>query len=176
MQPVTDIRQLDAERITLLIHCSLQAYQAFSAEPGSDCERAQVTAPHGFELLDCWSGVDTLFGRDKKRETYGLVFRSESPPWHYIFAFRGTGSLFDIIDDLRTELEAFIPFDESLELPKIRVEAGFYGIYRTAYTPVASMQQQVFALIDRYQVSSKPIEELSITGHSLGAALSQLFS
>ncbi|MCP4410484.1 MAG: lipase family protein [Gammaproteobacteria bacterium] len=58
----------------------------------------------------------------------------------------------------------------------MRVESGFSDIYRNGDGTVASMQRQLFALIDKYQASIRLISEIYITGHSLGAALSQLFS
>lgn len=38
------------------------------------------------------------------------------------------------------------------------------------------MQRQLFGLVDAYQESDKPIGQLYITGHSLGSALSELFT
>lgn len=85
MVHVTDIHEVNAERIGLLIECCIQTYNTFSDKDLSHCERARVTVPDGFELLDCWSGVDSVFGRDETVETYGLVFRSSTAPWRYVF-------------------------------------------------------------------------------------------
>ena len=38
------------------------------------------------------------------------------------------------------------------------------------------MQQQLFTLLGEYEASDKPIAQLFITGHSLGSALSELFT
>jgi len=177
MVQFTDIHKVSARRIKLLIDCSIQAYNAFSNEMVSHCFRTEVMPPAGFELLDCWSGVDAVFGADKTVETYGLVFRSTEAPWRYIFAFRGTDRILDMLDDLGIEPQEFVPFESDIAVPSdVRVESGFNDIYRTGDGTVASMQRQLIALIDKYQASRKPINKIYITGHSLGAALCQLFS
>ncbi|MEW8525655.1 MAG: lipase family protein [Candidatus Thiodiazotropha endolucinida] len=177
MVHVTDIHEVNAERIRLLIECCIQAYNAFSDKDLSHCERAGVTVPDGFELLDCWSGVDSLFGRDKTVETYGLVFRSSTAPWRYVFAFRGTDSALDMLDDCGVESQKFIPFESNVKVPAdVSVESGFNDIYMSGDGAVVPMQKQLFALVDQYHASAKPIDEVYITGHSLGAALSQLFA
>jgi len=177
MADITDIRILDSSRIKLLIDCSIQAYNAFDAKHPAQCQRRGVIVPEGFELLDDWSGVDAVFGRDKTIETYGLVFRSVEAPWRYIFAFRGTDDALDMLDDCGVEPQKFVPFASNSNIPAdVRVESGFNDIYRTGDDATVPMQHQLFALIDKYQASVKPISEIHITGHSLGAALSQLFT
>ncbi|MEW8364675.1 MAG: hypothetical protein AB2700_00445, partial [Candidatus Thiodiazotropha taylori] len=103
MASENDIRKLNAERIELLIECSIQAYNALSETQIAQCAVDKVIAPAGFELIDSWSGVDSLFGREKTVETYGVVFRSRSAPWRYVFAFRGTDSALDMLDDCGVE-------------------------------------------------------------------------
>jgi len=177
MAYITDIRTLNAERIALLIDCCIQAYKAFDTTQASTCRHSAVSSPQGYELLDSWSGVDSIFGGDKTVESYGLVFRSTSAPWRYIFAFRGTDSALDMLDDCGANPQAFVPFAPTAKVPgEVRVETGFNDIYRSAAANAAPMQQQLFELIDRYQASSRPIDELLVTGHSLGAALSLLFT
>ncbi|MEW8028179.1 MAG: lipase family protein [Candidatus Thiodiazotropha sp.] len=177
MECVTDIRKLNTARIGLLIDCCIQAYNAFSGSNGSQCKPARVTAPEGFDLLDCWSGLDAVFGRDKTVETYGLVFRSTNAPWRYVFAFRGTDSALDMLDDCGVEPQPFVPFESNVGVPAdVRVESGFNDIYTSGDGTIDPMQRQLFALIDKYQASTKPVSEIYVTGHSLGAALSQLFT
>ncbi|MCU7846413.1 MAG: lipase family protein [Candidatus Thiodiazotropha sp. (ex Lucinoma kastoroae)] len=174
---VTDIRKVNASLVGLLIDCCIQAYNAFIGNDVSQCVRTRVTPPEGFELLDCWSGVDAVFGRDKTVEIYGLVFRSTTVPWRYIFAFRGTDSALDMLDDCAVEPQKFVPFNSDIGVPAdVWVESGFNDIYKSGDGTVAPMQRQLFALIDKYQASTKSISEIYITGHSLGAALSQLFT
>ncbi len=170
---VADIRKVNADRVKLCIECCIQAYNAFL---GKRAPTSQVVPPAGFELVDSWTGVDAVFGRHKTVEPFGLVFCSKTPPWRYIFAFRGTDSFLDMLDDCGVEPQAFTPFDAAVGVPAdVRVESGFNDIYKVDDGDVASMQHQLFALVDKYQASTRPINEVYITGHSLGAALSQLF-
>ncbi|MCG7931282.1 MAG: lipase family protein [Candidatus Thiodiazotropha weberae] len=177
MASENDIRKLNVERIELLIECSIQAYNALSETQLAQCAMDKVAAPAGFELIDSWSGVDSLFGREKTVETYGVVFRTRSAPWQYVFAFRGTDSTLDMLDDCGVEPQAFVPFESNAAVPDpVRVESGFNDIYRSRNGSVVSMQAQLFALIDKYRHSSRPLSEIYITGHSLGGALCQLFT
>lgn len=177
MECVTDIRQADGGRVLLLLDCCIQAYNAFDANDPARCLHTSVTPPAGFDLVDCWTGVDSVFGHDETVETYGLIFRSTTPPWRYVFAFRGTDAALDALDDCGIAPQPFTPFAADVTVPdEVEVEAGFNGVYLTGAGGVAPMQRQLFALLDRYQASAQPIDELCITGHSLGAALSQLFT
>src|SRR5712672_762757 len=162
----------DWQKVLLLIGASIQAYRAFDNKP------KPPEAPPGCETVDTWSGVDSVFGDDRTVETYGIVFRTTAAPYRYVFAFRGTDSVLDLIDDLGAEKKPFTPFDPSIAVPAgVRIEDGFADVYNETDGATPSMQQQVFALLDRYAASADhPLAELWITGHSLGAALSEVFS
>lgn len=177
MDYVTNITKIGAACIKRLAHAASQAYNAFDPNHSSKCHRARITPPDGFEFVDFWTGVDSVFGCDKTVEVYGLVFRSLAAPWRYIFSFRGTACVLDALDDLGVETTILEPFDTDTAIPgDVHVESGFNSIYRTSAGSTESMQRQLFGLIDKYQASERPIAELNITGHSLGAALSQLFT
>lgn len=165
------VQPKDWEKVLLLIDASIQAYRAFDHKP-------PAKAPPGYVILDTWSGVDSVFSDDRTVEIYGIVFRSIATPYRYVFSFRGTASLLDIIDDLGVEKKPFTPIDRSVSIPAgVKVESGFCDIYTEDDGAMPSMQQQVFELLDRYAASKDhPIQELWITGHSLGAALCELFS
>ncbi|MCI5145797.1 MAG: lipase family protein [Candidatus Electrothrix sp. AR3] len=178
MHYTININDINKKKAVLLIDASVQAYAAFSSKDPATCQKAQITPPTGYDFIDSWTGVDSIFGKDKTVECYGVIFRSKTAPYTYIFAFRGTDSLLDVLDDLGVELKPFTPHAGSkVTIPEtVAVESGFYDVYSESDDKTDSMQNQLFKLIDTYQASDKPIKELYITGHSLGSALSELFT
>ena len=174
MQYVTD---LDRAKTLLLAEACSQAYNAFDKSSPAVCQSDNVTPPTGYELIDCWSGVDAVFNCDETVELYGLVFRSLQAPYIYIFAFRGTSSVLDLVKDCEFSHTDFVPYQASAIVPAgVQVEDGFFTVYTAAISGTVSMQQQLFDLLEKYQNSDKKIDRLYITGHSLGASLSTLFT
>jgi len=168
---------LDRDKALLLVDASIQAYNAFNKDEPAECNSDNVTAPAGYEFVGSWTGVDAVFNDFKRVECYGVVLRSQHAPYTYIFAFRGTDGLYDLLDDFGADHTAFIPYQKDVPVPSdVAVESGFYHIYADSDGATPSMQNQVFALIDRYQASDKPIHQLYATGHSLGCTLSTLFT
>ena len=93
------------------------------------------------------------------------------------FAFRGTDGVEDLCDDFAFDYTSFQAYNpDAVVPPEVRVESGFDRIYSDRQDNTASMQQQLFALIDKYQESSKAIDKLYVTGHSLGCTLCTLFA
>jgi len=177
IQYISSINDTDKAKTLLLIEASLQAYNAFNDDTPGKCQQEKIIAPVGFDFVECWTGIDAIFSHDKTVECYGVVFRSQVAPYIYIFAFRGTSSALDILDDLGVESRSFTPYETSIEIPSgIAVESGFYDVYSSCNKNTPSMQNQLFHLIDKYETSNKPINQLYITGHSLGSALSELFT
>ncbi len=174
------VTEIDRPKALLLADACTQAYNAFLDKTPATCYTDRVTSPAGYELIDHWSGVDSVFNRDKVVEYYGLVFRSLQSPHTYIFAFRGTASTYDLLKDFmfsHTDFVPYIPHKADVAIPKeVKVEDGFFTIYTMADAETPSMQQQLFTLLAKYQDSDKAIDRLYITGHSLGAALSALFT
>ena len=169
--------ELHQQRVRLLVEASIQAYKIFDKNKPAQCLVEQVTPPPGYDLVDHWTGVDAIFNRDKTLECYGVVFRSQQPPYTYIFSFRGTDSFLDLLDDFGADYAQFSPYQSDVVLPTdLRVETGFYRVYTDPDEPTPAMQTQLFTLIDRYHASEYPIDQVLITGHSLGAALSTLFA
>ncbi len=177
--------EIDREKILLLIDASIQAYNAFNKDdPGKDNEE-NVTPPEGYELVDFWTGVDAIFNQVKRVECYGVVLRSKKAPYTYIFAFRGTDGVEDLCDDFGCDETSFKAYKQDAVVPpEVKVESGFYRIYTDSDNPndmtsqcnTASMQHQLFGLIDQYQASEKPIDKLYVTGHSLGCTLCTMFA
>lgn len=177
-QYITSINHTNKDKVLLLIEASLQAYNAFNHKHPSVYQKDCVTPPSkDYEFVDYWTGIDSLFTEDKTVEVYGVIFRTTKAPHKYIFAFRGTASILDILDDLGVDHSKFVAFDKTVEINKeVKVESGFNDIYTESHQSTQSMQTQLFEYIDKYQSSDKPIDELYITGHSLGSSLCQLFS
>ena len=184
--------ELEEDKVLLLVEASIQAYNVFEKENPGECNKAKMHVPHGYEFVDFWTGIDSLFDRRKTVACYGVVFRTKKtfppskknpppppPPYTYIFAFRGTDSTKEMLEDCGLAYDKFAPYIEGTHVPpEVEVEAGFHNIYTTddEESDTASMQHQLFALVDKYQASDKPIGELYTTGHSLGCTLSTFFT
>jgi hypothetical protein len=159
---------IDPRLTMVLTQASMAAY--------SDFEGEKFEPPPGYVCVARWTGWDNwtldrgqLGGGE---ERYGLLFRSESKPVTYIFAFRGTDSDMDEYEDLFWDTVEFVPTNTAPPQPAPYVASGFYGVYNeSGGNGTTSMREQVFALLH----DCKPAR-IYITGHSLGAALSQLFA
>jgi len=155
---------LDPTLTLALAQASIAAYAAF--------DKSSYEPPVNYEQVDSWTGWDAILTTGTE-ELYGLVFRCTLPGESdtYIFAFRGTDSDMDIYEDVHFEPVDFVPTKGTIT-PTPRVAGGFYGIYDLlGGSMTQSMRGQLFALLAKYQPT-----RLYVTGHSLGAALSQLFS
>lgn len=151
--------------LTLALAIASKAAYAYFQDP-----QKPVVAPSGYRMVDSWTGWDAI-ALSGAVESFGLVFQSLSEPGTCIFAFRGTDSDLDAWEDVHFIPTEFVPTKNSIS-PTPWVSSGFYGIYDgTGGGMSASMRQQLFALLAKYRPT-----QLYITGHSLGAALSQLFS
>lgn len=153
---------LDPTLTIALAQASEAAYDYYSGNP--------ITPPHNYRLVDGWTGWDAFLDTGSE-EKYGLVFQSQLDTDTFIFAFRGTDSDLDAWEDVHFLTTDFVPMQGSIS-PTPRVACGFYGIYDDmGGSMTQSMRQQLFGLLATYQP-----KQLYVTGHSLGAALSQLFS
>lgn len=154
---------LDATITVALAEASIAAYAAYKNE--------SYTPPTGYTCVDQWTGWDAFLITGTE-EMFGLVFQSAAQPGTFIFAFRGTDSDMDIYEDVHFETVDFVPSNNQPLSPTPRVAGGFYGIYDSlGGSMTVSMRTQLFALLQKYNPTT-----LYVTGHSLGAALSQLFS
>jgi hypothetical protein len=148
-----------------LAQASLAAYSAF--------EGLKIVPPPGYVLRDHWTGWDGSWWTGGREELFGLVFQSTAAgqSGKFIFAFRGTDSDLDAYEDAFFNTVPFVPTQGKVS-PTPYVSDGFYDIYDTkGGTMTQSMRQQLFQLLAKWKPTT-----LHITGHSLGAALSQLFS
>lgn len=169
------------QTILLLANASLQAYQAFDKSDPERCQKSNIDVKQlpGFEFVECWQAHNSIKRRTNKIEVFGVIFRTKLAPYTYLFAFRGTSSKANVISDIRTRKVPFTAFNKKIHIgSNVLVHKGIFKNYsqRSKKYNTDSMRDQLFSLIDKYQSSAKPINKLLITGHSLGAALSTLFT
>lgn len=148
-----------------LTQASLAAYDDYEEKP--------FTPPPNYRAIARWTGWNEIIDGFGYEERFGLLFASISGnPQTFIFAFRGTDSDCNVYEDLFANTVPFVPYQGQVS-PTPYVASGFYSIYNDlGGTMTQSMRQQVFSLLGRINVP----RTIYITGHSLGAALSQLFT
>lgn len=132
-----------------------------------DFENQPWTAPDGYRFYQRFTGWYRLFPWEPwSYERFGLILQSTSEPGTFMIAFRGTYSMIDAIYDMDWELRQF-PIAGS----QARVAGGFLDIYTKHQAAQPSMRVQLMDFL-----RSTRINILTVTGHSLGGALSSLFT
>lgn len=161
----------------LLGAASLAAYTDFEKEKDATYTPSNLSFnTHEFVFQKRFHGYDNTPWGNGARERFGLIYQYSGAPDVYLFAFRGTSSPLDMLEDLESGLTAdFAPYRRPANFPeKVEVGRGFYHIYtNTDVSMPTSMQQQVFEYIDALAVKPK---QIIITGHSLGCSLATLFA
>lgn len=123
----------------------------------------------GWTCVASATGWDEIVWKFGKEELFALLYQSADKT-QYLLAIRGTNSDTDLFDDAFFETVPFVAHGGN-NPPAPSVAAGFYGVYSNVGSMAASMQSQLFALVAQYGII-----DLYITGHSLGAAIAQLFA
>lgn len=160
--PTSDTVWVDPKLTVTMAQASLAAY--------NDYEGKSFLPPANYRFLARFTGWDDYLGSYGSEERYGLIFQAGVSN-RFIVAFRGTDSYSDMLEDAFWEWSTFKPYRNSVSPTPNDVCAGFNNIYSTkGGSMTATMQQQIFNLLPQ-----QPAEVL-ITGHSLGGALSQLFT
>lgn len=174
VQGITTSREAAAAASTTALYpmLTLALAQASSAAY-LDYQEQSFTPPSNYQFFGRFTGWDEWFGSFGREERFGLIFKYVGPEPvtdRFIVAFRGTASDSDLFEDAFFEWSTFKPLRGSLAPVPDDVAAGFNGIYsRSGGSMSASMQKQLFAMLP-----AQPAQ-IFITGHSLGAALAQLF-
>lgn len=89
-----------------------------------------------------------------------------------VIALRGTSTCLEWAENLRA---ALVPVEETQAEPEPKVECGFWSLYKTSGAHIPSLSEaiveEIRRLMDLYKGETLSI---TITGHSLGAALALL--
>jgi len=144
---------------------TVAAYAAFEAPSKGSL------IPAGYQQVGTVTGWVAQDGG--AAELFGLWLQSTSSSTEYMLALRGTVTSADQAADLDYATTSFAAYASgNTPNPVPQVHAGFWGIYSGTGTGVStSMQAQLFAFLAANTVTS-----LSITGHSMGGAIAELFA
>ena len=163
---------LDETQTLQSVTASLAAYYDF--ENTNKTNKTVLPDPEGFTLLTRFTGWDGLLFKWGTEERYGLIYQSRTQSDVYMVAFRGTSSDMDAWEDAWFVTEEFKQYQGTGMPSGVNVSSGFYSVYTGKGGGMTqSMREQVFT----YLAGANPApRKILITGHSLGAAVANLFA
>lgn len=137
----------------------------------------RYSSPPGYQAVGTFTGWDQYLLDFGQEELFGIVFRSVANPSSLLIAIRGTSSLLDAYEDLWANKVNFRPLNPVAPFPNnVEVASGFNSIYASkGGSMTASMQEQIQTLIAEAS-DMDPVQEVVVTGHSLGSALCSLLA
>ncbi|MBK6986321.1 MAG: lipase family protein [Bacteroidia bacterium] len=165
MNRILNIPESEQNTVLLLAQVSANAYPV-KPFPNMD----PPATINGYTFAKWILGED--FRKEKSIEKYVAIYQEDNKP-NYIFAFRGTWSLDDIKIDLEFWKQKPFPYYYQSGVTA-NIAYGFHDVYTNDVLlnrQNGSLQQALFEFLQ-----ANTVENLMITGHSLGAALAEIFT
>ena len=163
---------LDQTQTLQSVTGSLAAYYDF--ENDKKVNKHILPDPQDFTLLTRFTGWDGFLFKWGTEERYGLIYQSTVQPDTYMVAFRGTDSDMDAWEDVWFSTDTFQQYQGTGLPTGVDVSSGFYSVYTGQGGGMTqSMREQVFGFL---QKASPAPKKVLIAGHSLGAAVANLFA
>jgi len=127
--------------------------------------------PLGYQLVQAIYGNDlaTDIGGPKSTVPFGFIARSPAAPIEFVVSIRGTEGIWEWVQDARF-LRIPCPFATGAGW----TEDGFTDVYMSMSVGTAPGPRVVDAI--RTLITANPGSTLTVTGHSLGAALATLLA
>ena len=151
----------DAVRLSVLVMIAMDMH---GNEPDSLAPAPDPRLAPGWQLVGYLTATDAIWRRQPgKPVCFGFLVRSIADPTRFAVAIRGTADFVEWVEDAE--------FDAVPHPVAGRVEAGFWGLYRSLeYRGAAALGAPETAATG-LSAAVGPTGRLTVLGHSLGSAL-----